>query len=67
VGESHIGQLKLKISAPLVQNLVEYVVNLCGGSTRVRLARSVVGVITSRVLAVPSPDAYSPTLSRSDD
>lgn len=52
---------------PLVQNSVEYVVNLCGGSTRVRLARSVVGVITSRVLAVPSPDAYSPTLSRSDD
>ncbi|GER42920.1 protein kinase superfamily protein, partial [Striga asiatica] len=40
--------------APLVQNSIEYVVNLCGGSTRVRLAKSVVDVITSRVLAVPS-------------
>lgn len=41
---------------------------LCDGSTRVRLrlARSVVGV-TSRALAVPLPDVYSPTPSQSDD
>lgn len=39
---------------------------LCGGSTRVRLFRSVVGV-TSRALAVPLPDVYSPTPSQSDD
>lgn len=48
------------ISLSKVQNSVEYVVNLFGGSTRVRLARSVVGV-TSRALAVPLPDVYSPT------
>lgn len=47
-------------------NSVEYVVNLCGGSTRVRLARSVVGV-TSPVLAPRLPDIYSPTPSQSDD
>lgn len=51
----------------MVLKSVEYVLNLCGGSTRVRLARTVVGLITSRVLALPSPDAYSPTLSRIDD
>ena len=35
--------------------LVDPLSFLCGGSTRVRLARSVVGV-TSRALAVPLPD-----------
>ncbi|MCD7459332.1 hypothetical protein HAX54_040659 [Datura stramonium] len=46
--------------------IIEYVVNLYGGSTRARLARSVVGV-TSHALAVPLSDVYSPTPSQSDD
>lgn len=62
--ETHMDNLL--VDPLFIQNSVEYVVNLCGGSTRVRLARSVVGV-TSRALAVPLPDVYSPTPSQSDD
>ncbi|GMH22976.1 hypothetical protein Nepgr_024819 [Nepenthes gracilis] len=47
---------------PLIESLIEYVINLVGGLMKGNLASSVVGV-TSHVLVVPLPDVYLPTLS----